>query len=399
MAEPLTSSDIWRIEAGWGTSPMASPEERRRFAAAGEIPLPSESVARLAEGRGISPMASTAEKEAWKMGEYMTGRREQAPVEYGGIGDRPTGTSRRSIRMRAEYDEAQKQALEQQRIMQQMDLQQREESRLQRNQDLELQKFNMAEDRESRVLDEAGAIIDGIRGATAQDGTTISNPIRPEDPDAIERLENLGRLKFGMENKSAQDMWSTLYKDALDFREAGIVGAQKETEQQRAWLLGQQEEASALNVDTTKFITTDPQSGEITKVDQLGLSKTIGEAKRKDLETKKSDLAQAVLDKETKDRASSILEEINKIDSEIRKANFSAGREKNAAKRDEFIANSEFYRSERDVLVERFNGLMPQKPAEGATQPQSFDSVEAAQAAKLPKGTIVVIGGRRARID
>jgi hypothetical protein len=32
-------------------------------------------------------------------------------------------------------------------------------------------------------------------------------------------------------------------------------------------------------------------------------------------------------------------------------------------------------------------------------QPQSFDSVEAAEAANLPKGTIVVIGGRRARID
>lgn len=222
MAEPLTSSDIWRIEAGWGTSPMASPEERRRFAAAGEIPLSSENVARLAEGRGISPMASAAEKEAWKMGEYMTGRREQAPVEYGGIGDRPTGTSRRSIRMQAEYDEAQKQALEQQRIMQQMDLQQRAESRLQRSQDLEMEKYRLGEERESRVIDEAGMIVDAIRGAVGPDGKVIANPIRPEDDNAIERLEGLGRFKFGMENKSAQDMWSNLYNDALKFREDKI---------------------------------------------------------------------------------------------------------------------------------------------------------------------------------
>lgn len=357
-----------RRQWGWGPSPLAGPEERSAYQALQVFP------------------------------EIQAGRATVAnlPESYGG---RPTGTTRRAIRMQAEWDKSQQAALENQRLMQQMDLQQRAESRLQRAQDLEMEKYRLGEERESRVLNEASAIIDGIRGATAPDGTVVSKPIRPEDPDAIERLENLGRFKFGMENKSAQDMWSALYKDALDFRQAGIEGAQKETEQQRSWLLGQQEGASALNVDTAKFITTDPESGEIAKVDQLGLSKAIGEAKRKDLEAKKKEIAQAKLDEETKDQARSILDEINKTDAEIRKANFSAGREKNATKRDEFIANAEFYRSERDVLVERFNSLMPQKPTEEAQQPQSFDSVEAAEAANLPKGTIVVIGGRRARID
>jgi hypothetical protein len=222
MAEPLTSSDIWRIEAGWGTSPMASPEERKRFAAAGEIPLSSENITRLAEGRGISPMASSAEREAWKMGEYMTGRREQAPVEYGGIGDRPTGSSRRAMRMQAEWDYALGQQLEQQRALQQMEMQQRADTRAQRAQDLEIEKYKLAEDRDERVLNEAGAIVDSIRGSVAPDGTVISNPIRPDDDDAIERLEGLGRFKFGMENKSAQEMWSGLYNDALKFREEKI---------------------------------------------------------------------------------------------------------------------------------------------------------------------------------
>lgn len=378
---------------------MASPEERRRFAAAGEIPLSSENVARLAEGRGISPMASTAEKEAWKMGEFMTGRREQAPVEYGGLGDRPVGTSRRAIRMQAEWDKQQADMLERQRIMQQMDLQQKEQSRLQRQQDFELQKFNMAEDRESRILDEAGLMIDSIRGKMGPDGNWISKPIRPEDPDALDRLDNLARqFKFGIENEAANFMFSTLYKDASNLRESAATDARKIEEQQRSWLVGQQEEAASFGIDTAKFFKTDPETGAITNVDQLGLSKAIGEAKRKDLENKKREIATAKLDEESKSQARSILDEINKTDSEIRRANFDAARTKGSI-RDENIAKAEFLRSERDVLVERFSGLMPQKPSEGAPQPQSFDSVEAAQAANLPKGTIVVIGGRRARID
>jgi DNA repair exonuclease SbcCD nuclease subunit len=96
---------------------------------------------------------------------------------------------------------------------------------------------------------------------------------------------------------------------------------------------------------------------------------------------KKKEIVQSKLDEDTKDQAGSILDEINKTDSEIRKANFNAGREKNSTKRDEFIANSEFYRGERDVLVERFNALMPQKPAEGATQPAQTEFSQVDQSA------------------
>jgi hypothetical protein len=126
---------------------------------------------------------------------------------------------RRQMRMEEEFRKVQEQELQNQQVMQQMDIQQRVESRLQRQQDLEFEKYKLAEDREGRVVDEAGAIVDAIRGAVAPDGTVISRPIRPEDDDAIESLENLARFKYGMENRSAQDMWSTLYNDALKFRE------------------------------------------------------------------------------------------------------------------------------------------------------------------------------------
>ena len=209
-------------------------------------------------------------------------------------------------------------------------------------------------------------------------------------------------LQYGTENTLARQAVMRLYEDFLKAQESRAAQAEKGTQEQQSWLIGQQEEAATLGIDAAKFFTTDPQTGAISKVDQLGLSKAIGEEKRKDLESKKKEIASSKLDEETKGLARSVLDEINKTDSEIRKANFDAGRTKGAI-RDENVAKAEFLRSERDVLVERFNGLMPQKPTQGAGQAQpeipKFNTPEEAEAAGLQAGTIVEIGGRRARID
>ena len=396
MAEPLTSSDIIRENLGFGPR---TPDERQRAAAAGISPLGTMERLSFEQGRGISPTASLSEKEAWKMAEFQSGKREEAPVSYGGFGERPTGTSRRALRMQAEYDAAQQEYLRNQLIEQQMEESsaRMEDTRLER----EAQEFEKA--RQAKIRDEASFIFDSIKGGV-QTGTdesgnpTFSEPINPSKESDFERITNLMGSQYGMENTAARQAVMRLYEDALRAQESRRAESEKGIQEQQSWLVGQQEEAATLGIDATKFFTTDPQTGAISRVDQLGLSKAIGEAKRKDLENKKREIAMAKLDEETKGLARSVLDEINKTDSEIRKANFDAGRTKGTI-RDENVAKAEFLRSERDVLVERFNGLMPQKPAEGAAQPQSFDSVEAAQAAKLPKGTIVVIGGRRARID
>jgi hypothetical protein len=324
------------------------------------------------------------------------GPAEQMPVEYGG---RPTGTSRREMRMRAEYDAAQQDYLRNQLIGQQM-----EESAARMEEiGLEREAQEMEKARQAKIRDEAKFIFQSIRGGV-ETGTdeagnpTFSEPINPSNERDLERITNLMGSEYGMENAAARQAVMRLYEDALRAQESRATQAERGAQEQQSWLIGQQEEAATLGIDATKFFTTDPQTGTILRVDQLGLSKAIGGEKRKDLENKKKEIASAKLDEETKGLARSVLDEINKTDSEIRKANFDAGRTKGTI-RDENVAKAEFLRSERDVLVERFNGLMPQKPAEGAAQPQSFDSVEAAQAAKLPKGTIVVIGGRRARID
>jgi hypothetical protein len=131
--------------------------------------------------------------------------------------------SRRKMRMEEDFRKFQQQELQNQRLMQQMELSERSESRLQRDQDLMIEKMKMDEDRAERVQSEASAMMSSIRGAIAPDGTTISNPIRPEDPNAIERLDNLARdFKYGIENSLASSMFKQLYGDALKFREERI---------------------------------------------------------------------------------------------------------------------------------------------------------------------------------
>ena len=79
-----------RRQWGWEPSPLASVEEQRAYQAYEMMPKVAA---------GTLPVSAL-------------------PEAYGG---RPTGTSRRAIRMAAEYDLAQEKALEQQRVMQQME--------------------------------------------------------------------------------------------------------------------------------------------------------------------------------------------------------------------------------------------------------------------------------------
>lgn len=205
MADPLTASDMWRIERGLGTSSMASPEERRRFAAAGQLPLNSMDVAKFAEGRGISPMAGTAEKEAWKMAEYMGGRREQAPISYGGLGDRPVGSSRRAIRMQDEWDKKQMDMLQQQRLAQQIQqanlAEQREGFRFTKEQNEYAAKLNLDtlnEKTAAQESSEANAIASGLNSIDFKtdpeaglkiDQLVLNNPLGATRKDVAERIE------------------------------------------------------------------------------------------------------------------------------------------------------------------------------------------------------------------
>ncbi len=220
MAEPLTSSDIIREQMGFGPS---SPDEKRRAAGAGISPLGTMERIRFEEGRGLSPMARKSEKEAYMASEVMAGRRDpmELPKSYGGLGERPEATTRRGFRMQQEWDKQyetmqaeQEAARRAERERLGYELQLRQENRMQTSQDLAMESARLKEEREARVQDEAKMIFDSIRGKTLPDGTVIP-PLRPSDPNSLERVTNLMNMTYGMENQPAKEAVMMIYGDIV----------------------------------------------------------------------------------------------------------------------------------------------------------------------------------------
>lgn len=384
MAELLTSSDIIRERMGFGVSPLAAPETRRAYAEAGLSPLGTQERERFERGGRISPMASTPEKEAWVAAEVQAGRRPQTdlPTAYGGIGERPEATTRRGLRMQQEWDARHKMIIDQQEAIRQQEAAAREERRISIAEQAE-QRQQWAQDtkeqRDAAILEQSGKIQSSIMGFTRPDGSKI-RPININDPDAVERLQSvIYANRLGMEDQATKEVVFGLLDDARKVQETRSAQIQKQSEQQQSWLVGQQEEAASVGVDTSRFFTTkvDPETNQtvVTGVDQLGLSKAIGEAKRQDAERKKQEIASASVSEEIRGEAKDALKGIEEIDKQIREQNFMASRESGERARDEYLARAEYLRGEREVLTARFNNLIPKKqesvqPKTEVAQPQ-----------------------------
>ena len=236
---------------GFGVSPMASQDTRRAYAAAGLSPLGTQDRERLEVGAGISPMAGSSDKEAWKMAEYMRGDRDQAPISYGGIGDRPVGSSRRDIRMQAEWDKQQKAAIEQQAALQSMEIQQKQFEMGQRDQSIQENTFyyerglKEAEQKlQAQTRFEATAIIGGL------------NQLDPQSPDYQKNVATLfGRNPLGAADPNVQKVASQ-YGAA---NESYINSLATQSEQQKK----DAEEQAKLQADMVTYGVTPEQRREV----------------------------------------------------------------------------------------------------------------------------------------
>jgi hypothetical protein len=380
MAEPLTSSDLWRKERGWGASEFATTEDRKRLAAAGELPVSSRDFEKLVEGRGISPTASKAEKEAWVASEVMLGLRDpmDLPKTYGGLGERPSATTRRGLRMQQEWDARYSAMIEEQKMAQQMEYQQGVESRLQRDQDLKFLEAKTREEREKRVQDEAGVMIDAMRGAVAPDGTIIANPIRPEDDDAIDRLNNLaGSFKYGIENKAAASMFNMLLNDAAKFREARIKK-------------GEQDELAATNLSAR----TGKPIEEFGEYDEQGLFKPNLSAMIEATEALKEEE-----EKKAEEKAVSTETRRAEASAEVAERRDRIAREKDLDRdirreRQTFIdlQNQKESRTRDQAIEASKNKILDLRIEKAELQGLVFDSEEEAEKAGVPSGSIIYIG-------
>jgi hypothetical protein len=291
--------------------------------------------------------------------------------------------SRRQMRMNEDFRKLQQEELQNQRLMQQMELSERAESRLQKEQDIALEKMRMDEDREERVQNEAGAMISSIRGAIAPDGTTISNPIRPDDPDAIERLDNLARdFKFGIENKLASSMFDKLYNDALRFREDRI----KESEKNEL-------AAADLSVRTGRpfgeFGTYDQQGmfrpevrGVVAGEEDIKAKEAAKEEEKAVARERRGEQARAGVRAESDiiSEEKRIRGDVRRAKEEFRKLNASlAGRKSLSATQQASIQAAKDTILDLEIEKADLRGLV-------------FDTEQEAEAAKLPSGSIIYIG-------
>lgn len=302
MAEPLTSSDLLRERMGFGVSPLASQETRRAYAAAGLSPLGTQDRERFAAGAGISPMAGTAEKEAWKMAEFQAGRREQAPIEYGGLGDRPVGSSRRAIRMQEQWDKQRERQIEEAKALQQMETQRKQLEIQARDQQLQEDDFYY-----NRGLEEAEQKLTAQQRAEARGIIESLNQIDPRSPDFNKNLaEIFTQNSLGAADPNVQKIVglyqdaNTAYMDSLEKLQTGQKAAQEEFYSTQQSLL----EAGVPQEKLSEYYDPNAPAG-VVRFDQDAVSKQLGatkaqekaEAKAKKEETPKEkinlDLQQA----------------------------------------------------------------------------------------------------------
>ena len=296
--------------------------------------------------------------------------------------------SRRKMRMEAEFQQYQADQLEMQRKMQAMDLALAAEARQQRDQDFRFLEEKTRSEREGRVQDEAGLMIDAMRGAVDPNGNVIANPIRPEDPDAIPKLNNLAKVFiYGVENKAAAGMFTQLYEDAMKFREERM----KESEEK-------ERTASSLAIQTGKpfeeFGTYDEQGmfqprmqGMIAGEQQV---KTGEEAKQEErvirTEERRAEAAAGVSEKKRKESDQrEIQRNIRKATEDLRKVNASlAGRESLSP-------------TQRANLTAAKDALIDLQIERAALDDMVFENAEAYGAAlregrTFPTGTTIYIG-------
>jgi hypothetical protein len=378
MAEPLTSSDIIRERMGFGVSPLASAETRRAYAAAGLSPLGTQERERFERGGALSPMAGTAEKEAWKMAEFQAGRREQAPIEYGGQGDRPLGSSRRAIRMQEEWDKKQTELLNQQRLMQQMENEAKQMEAF--DLDVRLKERQLSVAREEDIFNKAQQ---EKTLAEEEQAFKVINSVRGQ-PNAYESAsEAIANLPYAAASERVQKSLWTLGQ-SRQVEEAALSAKEQRAEQKRLMdIASDARQSGASEREIAQATRINPETLEV-YTNEEELRRVRDEAKLKE----KTEGAR----EPARTRVETLRSEVVGLEAEVGSLEAEDADDAEISKAKSRLAN----KKAQLEAEEKGGAPTPQKPKEEFPK---FDTVEAALAAGLKSGTVVEIGGKKARID
>jgi|694.fasta_scaffold52685_2 hypothetical protein len=269
MAEPLTSSDIIRLEKGFGPS---SEDERRRRFDAGELPVSRSDFSKIAEGRGISSMASKSEKDAWVATEVMSGRRDpmELPKSYGGLGDRPEATTRRGFRMQQEWDKQREMMMEEQRIAR--ELEQRNKQMESLDLDIRLKDRQLSVAREEDIFNKSQQ---ERTLAEQEQAFRAINAVRGQ-PNAYEAAsEVISGLPFAAASEPVQKALDALGQ-ARNLEGAAKMAAEQEKKQKDFYSTYQSLLKSGVpEKDIPKYLDTTAPAGEL-RFDQKAVSVQLG---------------------------------------------------------------------------------------------------------------------------
>jgi len=293
------------------------------------------------------------------------------PEAWGG---RPTGTTRRSIRMQKAWDD-------QRKIM----MAEREEARRQyefgRSSEILARKQAMDESRYDREMEEYSAKqkLEAQKEFESQAFTSLLNKLDPSSDDFNDQLVEGFRLyplaSIVPEVKATVDEYrlaNSVYRDSKKEQ-------QKDQETEEAFRVQQEATAAKLGIDTDAFVS----GGQ---VDRVGLMRKIGEAQREELESKEQNINQAKLDEETKSQANALTKDMRDLNDEIELKTMQAERMKGRLK-EEAMVEVEALNRRYDRRVSELDELtLPRLTKEDK---EAFDG--------LPEGAEFFLDGRKVR--
>ena len=353
MADGLTASDYWRIQSGFGAAPDTA--SRERFAAAGVAPLTTEE--KFRQERGWGPASSAESQRAFQAADVMERGLPTAmlPEQYGG---RPTGTTRRALRMQAEYDAVRQNFLENQAIVEDMEYQQArrnvmldQEERAKRDDKIALEAAQLQAARDAKIQRDAEFIFDSIKGGVPRSDGTVTGPLNPYEEGSLQIITNL-MDSDGMEDPRAREAVMTLYKDALRAEEKRMADQELKASSSSTRITELTKLAKLTERNASDLFTVDPETKEII-VNPIAVGEAEADLATREKAGKTVGPSDSVLNQESKE----LRGKIRDIDLDIIIENNLFNKAKTDKDREKAQSRIEQLNAQRERLATEYTGI------------------------------------------
>jgi hypothetical protein len=263
--------------------------------------------------------------------------------------------------------------------------------------EVKLETRRMAQDIQYRSNQHVSGFLSGLKGGIDPMGNPIP-PLDPELPDYSQRRSQLIR-DFPLATKSEEV--SPIISAMDEIYNTRVAAEQDRSNEEEARKRAEIQGRVAIAKDLAANGLSIADYSKNGVVDFEAANTALGEKLREREQGREGEMDEREQNRALRSKKATAETELMKI--RAREAAFQ--KRFDARNTSENRTELEAAQIERGIFEDEINrinrelgGETPAEPEAGDQTPQSFESVEEAEAARLPKGTIVVIGGRRARI-